>query len=482
MRRERLLAIVYLIVIAVGALVVFFAKLPARYIGSIAFGAASILIFFFLPGDPLHPRRFFTTIWFVGLSAACLRLTPIEEVLSARAWAGIILGTAGFLGGTYLIRPREDEKEPPYEWRLAAGWNERRVGILNFLLFVVTTFAIWYEIYRLGEMPLFAQNPQWAKFAVNINSYFHRIALSAMVVGMVTAGLLFSRRDLRWRKWMHILPAALAFLSLCMFAQRLIVITTAVVALVAYHYLRKKLTPAKVALGIVLILGILGFLMAGIRRDVVAVDRYLPELAKKLEEKAPAPSAPSKPEAAPQKAPATRAVAPPVARREGVSISKVLAGKGGIKKLLLREYIDLAMPFSNFQTITRLVPDEVPYGYGYYTFYLLRLFSTPRNPDKTQVLHFLKNRGYEFNVPTFLAVFYLDWGICGVILGSIGVGALCMGIYRMMRRTPTPFTVLFYGMVVLNLLFVFYDNLFYQVSFWWNAFVVKVIDWLGRER
>lgn len=65
-----------------------------------------------------------------------------------------------------------------------------------------------------------------------------------------------------------------------------------------------------------------------------------------------------------------------------------------------------------------------------------------------------------WTTPTFIRPFYFDFGIAGLIVGTALIGYLSTRLYISLRRNPSTFKILVYGLVVNAIVLLFFSNRF----------------------
>ncbi|HEY6947166.1 MAG TPA: O-antigen polymerase [Candidatus Acidoferrum sp.] len=394
--------------------------------------------------DAFSPFRLFYSTWFGVLALGCLRLTTAEPPLTARFWLTAILGLLGFFVGgklalrgvasphrTSLGRLRDD---------LNPKWRPTRALLLIGSLFLVGLLAFGYEWMKAGTVPLLADDPETARFEFGVNSFVSRLVIS---LGLTTVLGYLGAVHLRKHRTLFLIIAAASPIPMVLMTTRVFILTAVWMAVVLFHYGRRPMRP-KVLLAVVLI----AYPLAKIAVDVKRFQQSptYNELLDRIE--------------FPEK---LRPFAP--------------------------DYLYFSMTLRTLDYLTHLVPEEMPYSYGWYTAYPVRVFWTPRQGTgfRGRLDDLFWDRTGEISpvasvTTSYMGVPYADFGFLGVLLFSVLFGWISVRVYESLRTEPSFWRAFLYAQVSFAIFWSVYANYLTLFDFYWNILIVGVVHRLAAAQ
>jgi oligosaccharide repeat unit polymerase len=394
------------------------------------FGLAAALLFTVVRkgSDILSPGRIFGFIWLIAIGLADLKLSGLQHTWTTESWILVLLGPASFLLGIFLstvvnlhtqLLPLATIRE-----RLRSeSIRDQRLFVLIVMLFLLYVAGYAIIAAAKGSVPLFSANPSRA-----------RMEFSMFGVGLLTHNMplviFFSAMyhvvvpGQRARKMVLKAISFVALLTYVFLLQRYQVIMVAVMCFTLLYYGTRAIR-ARTALFSVLGAFSFFFWIASLRAGRV-VSYYL--------------YSSSRMKFSPQFALATE------------------------------PYMYLVM---NLENLSRGVAKLEHFTYGYFTFdFILAL---------TGLKHWLEEyfsiiespfliSGY--NTYTVFWTFYRDFGIIGLGLIPLLLGAGVGVLYYGLRLSPSLKRVGLYGVVIFVLILSFFLN---PMGFLWFAYIVTMM-------
>lgn len=397
----------------------------------IVFGILSLLFLTLQRGQPvdvLHPVRLFGCLWFFCLALASMRLLQISSEWDWLTWRCFVVAPLSFTFGFAITGQKERPMELVFE-----PMAERRTLKIALLCTLIGAAVLSYEYSLIGAIPILADNVDIVRMelfgaAGQGNPAFDRVYIKVLhfVVEFIKYGttlclvLLFQRRA----KHPKVMFAALLVFVFGLVAYvsqggRLFIFEVAVTALVLYHVLRKRFTPAQLVCGALVLLITLGFLGAARVRQ---------------SELAPA-------------------------FQKGFAESRF--PQGGLGEGLAFGYATVTTSFEVFHRLREDLETVEPPASGTLLYAFHRLVPRSNLQEFTFDLY-----GGEMIVPTFLGEFYTDFGFWGVLLGPLGLGVMYGFAYKQRFETNPAFAPYMQIVFTKSLLMFPYVNIFSQYLTW----------------
>lgn len=391
--------------------------------------------------DPFSPSRIFPSIWIGSVGISLFKLTNLEEEWNGITWLCICLGLIGYFTGTLLAQSVGKTKgltlkSAPLADRLKGRWGDFGFKMIISFLFIVSFSVLIFEFYMYGQIPLLSGRDVYvAKFGFAVNSFVHRIAL--LLVNVIVLSVLYISakkiRNIMANKLVYSI-ILISFVSLILTAARLFIATVLMEAIIIRHYLVKFISKKKFIVITGLVVAFILIFFALLTGYMSGSDIF----------------------------------------EAGVRLG-IPEGKAWLLPLL-PVYMSISMNFSCFNALTRIIPDLWHgYYYGWYLLYPIRVF-LGFNERADSLLLDAGNIVPGFVTPTYMGAFYVDFGILGVVLGSVLMGFCTMYVYRKMTDRPTLFNVYLYSSIVWCLIFSVYSNLFTLFDFWFGIMIIWLIN------
>lgn len=389
--------------------------------------------------DIFAPYIVFSIVWLIGLSLAQLRLTQyeVEHPIRIEFYLLTLFALFAFLTGSWLVM-RRTLSITTIRKRLNLHWHPLKFRLALFIMFVTALIAMYYEYSRFGTLPIFSSNPEHLRVELDqvVSGWIHWISMFPVQIIMVTAVYIFSKQGLlKLRTYIALgafVAANLALLSV--WGSRVVLVPPIVVVVVAFHYLRRRLRPKYIALSLLLIALLLTIPPLLRQKITYKHNDYLYKSAR-------------------------------------ANIPKSMAWT-------LPVYISFSWNIYAANVVMENVPRNKPYQMG------AQMVLTPFWPLIAPVANIVAD--YKLSRPplystgfvswhttaTYMAPLYVDFGVIGVLLGSLLLGIGVTMVYQRIRRSPTPFNVLLYGYLVYGLLMSIYVNWFFRTTFFIDLFIL----------
>lgn len=389
--------------------------------------------------DLFSPYVIFPLVWITASFISSWRLTIFEAPRSFSAWLYLALALLSYLMGAlvvFFLKPWLGSIHKVALQNMKGVWDDRRLRIIIIVILFISSASLVYEYRHAGGIPLLSPDIELVRFRAIVSGYIDTLAISFRIVVMVLGVHILSKRGVSLLKqWKSVLVVLLCLLILMTTARRGTVIQPLFVLFISYHFLRRSFSTRQF-----FFLGVAGLLFV----SLFAHYRYVKTFGIEPLENAWRPE---------------RFV------------------------WLMMGYLNIGDSFNTFQRLTETIPSKVPFQMGRFTAGGV-LSALPGHQEsigefERKIWH--QTERYSGSVSTYLAPFYVDFGVVGIILGSFVIGALATFVYCKMRSRPTPFAVLMYAYVAFCLMFVVFENAFTWVLTYYDVLVLFIINRLVRK-
>ena len=234
--------------------------------------------------DLLHPVRLFGALWCFCLALASLRLLSYLSAWDFLTWACLITGLAGFVFGFWIVELRSAHGSASNE-KIARDETSqlflptRKTLIVACLCVAAGMAVLSYEYHLLGEIPIFADNPDISRFRLfgTADPQFDKLYLKLIhpVVdfikyGVFLAVIVLCQRKPKSRRVVALCVGLilLGFFALSTQGGRIFLVYIAIPSAVLYHYVRRRVRLIELGAAAMLLFLFLG--LAGYFRSVVS--------------------------------------------------------------------------------------------------------------------------------------------------------------------------------------------------------------------
>jgi len=283
-------------------------------------------------------------------------------------------------------------------------------------------------------LPLFAENPNSARFDFGVNSYVQRFALSFYLLIFLSYVGVVHLRKLRFAFGVM---GVVSFAAITLLTARVLLLSAIWMIAILFHYGQRRLTP-KVAILAILIAYPLAKLAVDVKRF------YQDPTFNRVLDKVDFPER-------------LRVFGP--------------------------DYMYFTLTLQTLDNLTQIVPRELSYAHGWYIGYPVRVFWTPRQGAgfRGRLDDLFWERSSDWSpVPTVTATYlgwpYADFGIPGVFVFSLVFGWISARVYESMRRGPTFWRIFLYSQLSFAIALSIYTSYLSLFDLYWNVIVVGLFD------
>jgi oligosaccharide repeat unit polymerase len=382
--------------------------------------------------DVVSPGRVFGFVWALAVGLTDLKFSRLQSEWSLMSWTLLLVGIGSFLLGVfivYVLHMRSSLTSVSHmrnTFRTSAGLDERR--FFWFVIVVFLSYAIAYSTNVLikGEIPWFARDP--AKFRVGYGIFalglINHAAPSIMFFAVQYAVLVYGHHK---EKMLLALIFLLSGASYFLLLHRFDLAIWAVASFVFLYYVTWFIRWSTVLGTLAVFVGLLVWMQSV--RLVGHIQNYL------------------------------------------YLMSKMQIGV---------QYAALTEPYmyvvTNLENFARAVERLDQHTYGYFTFNALMSLTGLKHwladyfvIDETPYL----NSG--FNTYSFLWTYYRDFGVLGLFLVPLILGALISWLYYRMRQAPSMVLISVYAMAVFMMVISFFHHAPSLLHFVFNTGLVSVV-------
>jgi len=386
--------------------------------------------------DMLHPVRVFGSLWCFCLALASMRLLSFISNWSLWMWALVLTGLLSFIGGFWLagLKRSHQGKLPPAVREIPLKKIRlpirRTLGVAAVCLLVGTS-VLAYEDSLIGSIPIFASNPDVARmklFPVVGQSSLDTLSIKLVhpfvefvKYGVLLAAIVLFQAERRSRKLTLACLAMILGGTLIYMSQgaRGFAVQVAIVLLVLFHYLRRRVRlkhVAAIVLSVFLFAGLFGAYRIRKSHSAPLFDRALS-----------------------------------VSRFPQGNFWEAVAFGYATATTSFEVFNELAQDFRVFR--------KPPHGFLLYAFHR---FISRANIQEFAAGLFTA----QAITPTFLGEFYGDFGYFGVLVGPLILGLAYGWAYSRMARTRGVYPVYVMALLLQMLIYFPYVNLFSQYLTW----------------
>lgn len=407
--------------------------------------------------DLLHPVRVFGSLWCFCLSLASMRLLPIISDWNFLMWSCVTTGLVSFTIGFRLaksLRPglaTESRFGIPEERFQSTFLPNRKTLTLAAICIALGTAVLAYEFYLIGGIPLFAENIDAMRMelfgvAGTGNPAFDTLFIKAIhfLVEFIKYGVFFAfvilvQRSNKSRRvvLVSLLLIVLGTLTYISQAGRMFLVDILITCVVLFHYLRRRIRFVELGSAILILSILLG--IAGSLRTQTSE---------------------------------TRSLVDRVRAGSGLPEGQFWDGIGF-------GYLTLTESFEVFYRLTTDLRTTTRPSEGFL------LYSLHRFIPRANIQEFAMNLySGAFVTPTYVGEFYADYGIAGVLIGSLALGLLYGWVYMKGGVSDALFWLYIRAMFIQMIFFFPYVNLFSQYLNWIvdPIFMYFLIRYLTSQR
>jgi oligosaccharide repeat unit polymerase len=389
--------------------------------------------------DLLHPVRIFGSLWCFCLSLASMRLLPIISDWNFLMWSCVTTGLISFMAGFWLAERswrgnrNVSELVTPEEKFGSIEMPTRRTLITAGLCIATGVAVLTYEYYLIGGIPILADNVDAMRTEIfgvagqgnpAFNTLFIRVIhffVEFTKYGVFFAFIVLVQKERKSRKATLVCTFLILFGTLGYISQagRMFLVDILITCVVLFHYLRRRIRVVELGSAVAILFILLG--IAGSLRTQTG--------------------------------------------STGSLVERVRAGSGlpegqfwdgiGFGYLTLTESFEVFYRLTtDLQTTTR--PSE---GFLFYSLH--------RIVPRANIQEFAMNLySGAFVTPTYMGEFYADYGIAGILIGSLVLGLLYGWVYLQGAHSNVLFWLYARAMFIQMVFFFPYVNLFSMYLNW----------------
>jgi oligosaccharide repeat unit polymerase len=403
----------------------------------LAAASAAFLLTGARPGaDMLHPVRVFGSLWCFCLALASMRMLSFISRWDTGMWALVLTGLVSFVGGFALfglVRGRQGKSPPSarefvQKRRLLPA--RKALGMAAVCL-LVGTFVLAYEDALIGSVPILASNPDVARmklFPVVGQSSLDTLSIKLIhpfvefvKYGVFLAAIVLFQAERRNKKLTFACLGLMIGGTLIYMSQgaRSFAVQVAIVLLVLFHYLRRRVRLKHVIAAVLLV-----FLFAGL----FGAYRIRKSHSAPLFERA-------------------------------LSVSGF--PRGEFWEAVAFGYATATTSFEVFHELTHdfQIYRKPPHGFLLYSFHRL----IPRSNIQQFAAGLYTPQAIT---PTFLGEFYGDFGYLGVLFGPLVLGWAYGWAYSRMKTAEGLYPIYVQALFLQILIYFPYTDLFSNYLTW----------------
>ncbi len=389
--------------------------------------------------DLFHPTRLFGFLWCLCLALCAIRLLPMISEWNALMWVCVLTALVSFTLGAYLAERRcgMEQISPGLatEVKVFQGiWLPERLTLIVSTFCILAGGAVLaYEYHLIGAIPIFADDVDFMRtqlfgVAGQGNPIFDTLFIKTIhfFVEFIKYGVFFAfvimvQRRPKTRTVLAVSGILFLFGTLIYISQagRMFLIDILVTCVVLFHYLRRRIRFAELMAALLILFLLLG--LAGSLRTRTGT---------------------------------TSALIDRIRSDSGLPEGQFWDGIGF-------GYLTLTESFEVFYRLTTDLRNTTKPAEGFLFYSVHRII--PR--ANLQEFAFNLYSGL-FVTPTYMGEFYADFGVPGILLGSLALGLLYGWVYVRSAIENNLFWLYLRAMLIQMLFFFPYVNLFSQYLNW----------------
>ena len=365
--------------------------------------------------DIFHPARFWICLWTMVIGVTLLDLSYYQREWSIQAWFIILSGLLSFLVGVLLQANKHRAlimKKIPFDIQKILSPNSRK-GFMYAIYFLFTVYIIAYllEWKIMGYLPFFsilreAGRAEWGVFGLHL-----LVGSIPIILALVSEAFIV----LKTKKTEKILYSSIFFLTLVSYfflLNRLYIFIWGFILIIQIHYLKKRIKVRQILIFTTVLTGL--FVGIGSIRATQFVGNFIYNVS-------------------------------------NMKYSKEYANFTG-------PYMYVSM---NLENTARGIDKLSSHTYGANVFDFVYAILQVKKPI-AKYLHMDKYQYLvtsSFNTLSYLWYLYWDFGILGVVIGSMLWGYLISMRYYKMRSNPSFTNVNMYGLTLFMVFLSFFTFL-----------------------
>ena len=365
--------------------------------------------------DIFHPARFWICLWTMVIGVTLLDLSYYQREWSIQAWFIILSGLLSFLVGVLLQANKHRAlimKKIPFDIQKILSPNSRK-GFMYAIYFLFTVYIIAYllEWKIMGYLPFFsilreAGRAEWGVFGLHL-----LVGSIPIILALVSEAFIV----LKTKKTEKILYSSIFFLTLVSYfflLNRLYIFIWGFILIIQIHYLKKRIKVRQILIFTTVLTGL--FVGIGSIRATQFVGNFIYNVS-------------------------------------NMKYSKEYANFTG-------PYMYVSM---NLENTARGIDKLSSHTYGANVFDFIYAILQAKKPI-AKYLHIDKYQYLvtsSFNTLSYLWYLYWDFGIPGVVIGSMLWGYLISMLYYKMRLNPSFTNVNMYALTLFMVFLSFFTFL-----------------------
>ncbi|MCH7772280.1 MAG: oligosaccharide repeat unit polymerase [Bacteroidetes bacterium] len=387
-------------------------------IASLILITISLFIFFLgfrKNSDIFHPARLWICLWSLVIGVTLLNLSNLQFTWFIKSWSVLLLGIIAFPLGvlvqSYRFRYHQLLPVPLEIMGLKRSGARRAIKQVIILLFVVYIISYFIEWKIMGYLPLFeiereTGRAEWGVFGL------HLLVSSIPIILALISEFFIGFKTSITNKLLYGTIFLIVLLTYVFLLNRLFIFMWAFMFAVQLHYIRKKINYKHLIVFTLILTGV--FVGIGNMRATQFVGNFI------------------------------------------YNISDMKYSK---------EYANLSGPYMyvvmNLENTARGVEKLTHHAYGAITLDFIYAILQVKRP----IAEYLNLDKYQymatslFNTFTYQWYFYWDFGLAGVILGSIIWGYITGGLYYRMRIKPTLLRINMFSLTIFTVFLSFFTFL-----------------------
>lgn len=384
-------------------------------------------LYFFNQKKKFSFDNLFFGLWFLCISIAQLKLSPLESSFDAKFWLAISIFFLFFYLFYNFLRIKVERKILDEGEKI--NINQNFFIIVLFVMFFMSVVANVYIFLKFGTMPIFASAPDKMRFIINKETFglIEYISFLPRIFIPLSFVFLVKHKDSvkKWKKILICLFIFFGFLILLMYASRVVILFPIILSFFSYLILKIKNISLKqiIISSFVVVFSVLFFSVSiPIFRQYITYKDYYGSVYNKETGEMDLDSAPF---------------------NYILDISKINIPKKF--NLLVPLYI---IPSFNLQTFYHATSYFGENNSFYNGKYIVSIFDSFVKPFGVSFFDIKIKWGDIFlpwwNTGTFLFDFWADFGYFGMILAAILFGSIFAVIYVLStKKNNLAFTLLF---------------------------------------